>query len=118
MKNIQTLVDAVKSHARAHYNHNGWDIVVETYSDNDISNILLRDNVRTEAMAIRVMSDEITPLAEYRDDIRAEGYDVPMTQAERDEFCPPLTQEEWKAQIADEEYLRMVQDWEDIQNGL
>jgi hypothetical protein len=32
------LVEAVKAHAVAHYNDGGWDVVVETYSDEEIAN--------------------------------------------------------------------------------
>ena len=31
------LVEAVKAHARAHYEQNGWDMVVECYTDDELA---------------------------------------------------------------------------------
>jgi len=33
----QAMVDAVKAHAQAHYDEDGWDYVVETYDDAEIA---------------------------------------------------------------------------------
>ena len=67
---MENLVNAVKAHALANYERDGWDIVIECYSDDDIAAIIKK--ARTPAGAIKMVRAEIKPSADYRDDIRAE----------------------------------------------
>ena len=48
---IASLIEAVKAYAITHYEQNGWDIVVECYSNEDILAVI--GNARTVAGAIR-----------------------------------------------------------------
>ena len=66
----QAIVDAVKAHALAHYEDDGWDIMVETMTDDEIAAML--GDVRTAGAAITKAARELQPLADYRADIRAE----------------------------------------------
>lgn len=47
------LVAAVKAHALAHYEEDGWDFVVECYEDADILEAI--GNAETEAAAIEAV---------------------------------------------------------------
>ena len=69
---MQTLIDAVKAHAITHYEQHGWDIVTECYEDEQIADII--KGAATAADAIQAVLTHIRPIAEYRDDIRAEAY--------------------------------------------
>lgn len=33
---IKYMIEAVRGHARKHYNEGGWDIVVESYEDDEL----------------------------------------------------------------------------------
>ena len=67
---MQNLVEAVKAHALANYEKQGWDIVIECYSDDDIAEII--KTARTPAGAIKMVRAEIKPRADYRDEVRSE----------------------------------------------
>lgn len=67
---IAELVAAVKAHARDNYSKSGWDFVVECWSDEGIAEEIA--NCRTVAGAIKMMKTAIRPLAERRDEVRAE----------------------------------------------
>ena len=69
---MASLIDAVKSHAIANYEIDGWDIVVECYSDEDLFTII--GNARTIAGAIKRVKDDCEPEYTYREEIRAENY--------------------------------------------
>lgn len=66
--NPYTLVDAVKRHAIAHYEQDGWDLVVETMDDEDIYKLV--HLCRTEKGAIRVVKAHVKVIADYRSDIQ------------------------------------------------
>lgn len=68
----EALTAAVKAYAIAHYETDGWDYVVECYSDADISDII--KTARTPAGAIKKMRAAIKPRADYRDDIQGEAF--------------------------------------------
>ena len=53
MKDIKKLVEAVKAYANAHYEDGGWDVVVECWTDKEITDHLLKLNCTTEAQAIK-----------------------------------------------------------------
>ena len=55
--NMENLIDAVKAHATANYNKNGWDFVLECFSDDQIKDII--GEARTIDGAIAKMREEI-----------------------------------------------------------
>ena len=69
---INQFVDAVKKHAIANYEKDGWDIVVESYSDNDIAELV--KTARTINGAIRMVRAWVKPLADYRAEVQAEAF--------------------------------------------
>tara|TARA_R110000744_G_scaffold89239_1_gene173592 strand:- start:260 stop:460 length:201 start_codon:yes stop_codon:yes gene_type:complete len=54
---MENLIDAVKAHATANYNKNGWDFVLECFSDDQIKDII--GEARTIDGAIAKMREEI-----------------------------------------------------------
>jgi len=64
------LVEAVKAHALEHYNDdNGWDEIVEAYTDEEIAQEL--GNARTTRGAIREISSLVKLRHERAEDIRS-----------------------------------------------
>jgi hypothetical protein len=47
----QSLIDAVKQYAKAHYEEGGWDYVVETMDDEDIAEDIAGATTPKEAIA-------------------------------------------------------------------
>lgn len=68
----EALIAAVKAHAIEHYEIEGWDYVVECYSDEEIAEII--KTARTPAGAIKMMRAQVKPRADYRADIQAEAF--------------------------------------------
>jgi hypothetical protein len=68
-------VAAVKEFATTNYEKGGWDIVVETMSDQDILEIVKK--ARTPKTAIRAMANHIGAKAEYRDEVQGESGEQP-----------------------------------------
>ena len=64
------LIAAVRQHAEKNYERDGWDYVVECYSDEEIADII--KTARTPTGAIKMMRAQVKHRAEYRDEIRAE----------------------------------------------
>lgn len=69
--NEQDLINAVRNHALANYNTDGWDYLVECWMDGDILECL--DGAATVAQAIANVRDALAPLAEMRDEVRSAG---------------------------------------------
>jgi hypothetical protein len=69
---MYTLTEAVKRHATQNYSQDGWDIVVECYSDDEIA-ALIGDAQTIADAIVRVFAD-VAPHASMRDEIRAENY--------------------------------------------
>jgi hypothetical protein len=67
----QDLINAVRDHAFANYNDDGWDYVVECWEDGDILKAIGDADTAEEAVA-RVR-EAVRPLAEMRDEVRAAG---------------------------------------------
>ena len=63
------FVEDVKKYALEHYEEDGWDVVVECFSDEEIGEIIQR--ARTKKGAIEKMSKSIRPLADHRSEIEA-----------------------------------------------
>lgn len=66
---MHDLVAAVKRHANQYYETDGFDYVVETYTDSDIERVI--GDATTPAQAIARVRRAVLPLAEMRDEIRA-----------------------------------------------
>ena len=62
----------VKEFALQHYEEDGWDIVVECYSDAEISEITRHS--RTKEGAIRKMKEHVRPTFQYRKEVQAEAF--------------------------------------------
>ena len=62
------LVQAVRDYANANYNKGGWDIIVECWSDEDISGEI--GNVKTVSGAIRKVSKIVQVISDYRSEIQ------------------------------------------------
>jgi len=69
---MSDFTNAVRQHAIAHYEQDGWDYIVECYDDAQIADII--KTARTEKGAIRMMRAHIKPRADYRADIQAEAF--------------------------------------------
>jgi hypothetical protein len=69
--NEQDLINAVRNHALANYNTDGWDYLVECWMDGDILECL--DGAETVEQAIANVRDALAPLAEMRDEVRSAG---------------------------------------------
>jgi hypothetical protein len=68
----QELIEAVKAYALAHYEKDGWDYVVECYSDADLAEII--KGCRTASGAIKRVRAAIKPRADYRSEIQSEAF--------------------------------------------
>lgn len=69
--NEQDLINAVRNHALANYNTDGWDYLVECWMDGDILECI--DNATTVTQAIANVREALAPLAEMRDEVRSAG---------------------------------------------
>lgn len=65
----QPLVDAVKKHANANWGKDGWDYVVECFTDQEIWEKIAGCN--SDKQAIKKMASICSLLAERRDDVRS-----------------------------------------------
>lgn len=68
---MKDLVRAVRAHAEAHYNQNGWDYLVECWSDEDIAEWV--GDAKDETTAILRCADVVGTLDEMRSEVRAAG---------------------------------------------
>lgn len=64
------LVQSLKTHAIANYNAGGWDVIVECYTDFEISEILTEANATTLDEAIKAFSSIVDVMAERQADAR------------------------------------------------
>ena len=69
MATQEEMIAGVREHAYWNYSKDGWDYVVECWSDNEIAEEIV--NCRTVKGAIRKMRAVINPLHEYRKDVVA-----------------------------------------------
>lgn len=69
----ETLVAAVIVHAKAHYDTDGWDVVVECYEFGELAEVIGADCLTVEE-AIRRVKAEVSDYADVRSDIRAEVF--------------------------------------------
>ena len=66
------FVKAVKSHALANYNKDGWDYVVECWSDAEIAEEI--KGCKTEREAISRMHKIVKAQDDYRSDIQGSAF--------------------------------------------
>ena len=69
---IPAYLAAIKAHALANYEKDGWDYVVECYDNAQIVEII--KTARTLAGAIKMMRAHGKPRADYRAEIQAEAF--------------------------------------------
>lgn len=70
-KTTAELVQHVKAHALRNY-EKGWDVIVECYSDADITKII--GNATTERGAMAKMRAHYRPYKSYAEDIKATAF--------------------------------------------
>ncbi len=79
------LVAAVKAYALDHYDDDGWDFVVESYTDTEIWEVIAGS--KTERQAIRKLRGVADLLNERRQDVQAtawQGIDFDLSRAYND----------------------------------
>tara|TARA_R110000803_G_scaffold82360_1_gene148508 strand:- start:260 stop:469 length:210 start_codon:yes stop_codon:yes gene_type:complete len=69
---MENLVSAVKDFANINYNKDGWDILVECYSDDDIAELI--GNRKTIDSAIKVCRKDVKERDGYRKEIEATAF--------------------------------------------
>lgn len=70
--NTVELVNRIRDHAHTHYEEDGWDILVECWSVNDILDCIGDANTFEEAI-IRV-SDTLSLIHGYRAEVQSEAF--------------------------------------------
>jgi hypothetical protein len=68
----QYLIDAVRAHAMRYYNKDGWDYLVECWSDEDIADYI--EGAENKATAIQNCHEVVLLLAEQRGSVMAEAF--------------------------------------------
>ena len=61
------LVEAVIDHAVAHYECQGWDILVESWDEEEIWDVI--EGAASEKEAIRLAAQALKPINDYRMEI-------------------------------------------------
>lgn len=64
-------IEAIRAHAVANYNKDGWDFLVECWSDEDIAEAA--GNARSDKAAIAKVKAALRPLSDMRSEVRAAG---------------------------------------------
>ena len=63
----ETWIDRIREHAATHYEEDGWDILVETWMDEDIIEVI--DECESYEEAVYALVDILSTLDEYREDM-------------------------------------------------
>ena len=71
---MKAMVQAVKKWAEDHYSDDGWDYIVECFSDEDIQEALEAENVSTTCEAIHTMKQLVKVMDGRRKEIMAEVF--------------------------------------------
>jgi len=74
MATMTEMVEAVKAHANAHWDEDGWDEIAEGYEDREIAEVITRAEVTTVAEAISELHEIAKLLKERGDEIRATAW--------------------------------------------
>jgi len=69
---MKNLIEAVKSHAIENYAKDGWDILVECYSDDDIAELIGKKN--TIDSAIKECRKDVKQRDGWRKEIEATAF--------------------------------------------
>ena len=72
MTTKQEMIDSVKAYAEANYSRDGWDVIVEAYTDEEILRRI--NHCETTAKAISTMRKIAKAHKSYGDDIRSESF--------------------------------------------
>lgn len=70
--NTVELVNRIRQHALTHYEEDGWDILVECWSTNDILDCI--GDAQTFEQAIIRISDTLSLIDGYRAEIQGEAF--------------------------------------------
>jgi hypothetical protein len=70
---MEQHIAAIRKHALANYNRDGWDILVECWSDSDILDILRVEHCTTEAQAIKALRTTLRTINGVRAEHEAEA---------------------------------------------
>jgi len=68
MATKQEMVDGVKAHAKANYEDDGWDYLVECYEDDEVAELI--EGATTVAGAIKAAAEIMKFKNDYRADIQ------------------------------------------------
>lgn len=71
---IEELVTAVKAHALEHYEDGGWDIIVETFTDEEIAAQLREDKATTVRQALASFGTQIDVWSDRQADARNSAF--------------------------------------------
>lgn len=71
---LHDMVDRVKEHAVEQCGVNGWDIVVECYSDRELENLILHEQCTSVDEAIQRVGEIMKAQRDYENQCRAHGY--------------------------------------------
>jgi len=66
------FVKEVKEYAYDNYDKEGWDYIVECYSDKEISALI--KGAKSKEEAIKMAGEEVGIRADYREDIQGLGW--------------------------------------------
>lgn len=69
---MKTLVEEVRDYALAHYEKDGWDVLIECWSDGDIRAAI--GSARTTDGAIKKARAYLAPFDEQRRSVRNEAF--------------------------------------------
>ena len=69
---MKDLIEAVKAHARNNYEQDGWDYLVECYSDKEIAELI--GKARTVKGAIKKVAEVMKAKDDYRSEIQATAW--------------------------------------------
>jgi mannitol-1-phosphate/altronate dehydrogenase len=65
------MLNRIKQHALTHYNEDGWDYLIECWTDEEIESFI--SNLTYEEAIVK-LNDTLSTLDEYRQDVIAAGY--------------------------------------------
>lgn len=73
MASLENMVKAVKAHALANYSKDGWDSIVEAYTDSELAEEITSLGATTEAEAIKAVGKGCKAWQSLCEDIEAEA---------------------------------------------
>jgi hypothetical protein len=82
---MEKMVQAVKAHAMANYSKDGWDSIVEAYTDVELAEEITRLGATNEAEAIKAVGKGCKAWQDKAEDIRAEAEEVEKEDAQSED---------------------------------